>query len=38
MDAGDVVHAVGELDICDLCDASPHVAGCPRHPDYNFRM
>jgi hypothetical protein len=27
--------AVGELDICDLCDSSPHVVGCPRHPDYD---
>ena len=29
------VYAVGELDVCDICDSSPHSLGCPRHPDYN---
>lgn len=26
---------VGELDICDICECSPHIGGCPRHPDYD---
>jgi hypothetical protein len=30
-----LVAGVGELDICDICDSSPHVAGCPRHAEYD---
>jgi hypothetical protein len=25
----------GELDICGICDGSPHEIGCPRHSDYD---
>ena len=27
--------SIDELDICALCDSSPHVVGCPHHPDYD---
>jgi hypothetical protein len=29
-----LVSGIGELDICSLCDASPHKHGCPYHPSY----
>lgn len=35
MTLGDLVAGVGELDICNLCDSSPHVVGCPRHASYH---
>jgi hypothetical protein len=28
------VEAIGELDICVLCDESPHKVGCPCHSSY----
>lgn len=28
-------NGVGELDICTLCDASPHSVGCPLHAGYD---
>jgi hypothetical protein len=27
--------AVGELEICVLCNSSSHAVGCPRHQHYN---
>ena len=32
---GDLVPCIGVLDICDICDSSPHAVGCPRHVDYD---
>lgn len=32
--ANDLVPRVGQLDICNLCDSSPHAVGCPRHSMY----
>ncbi len=26
---------MGDLDICGICDGSPHVVGCPEHEDYD---
>jgi hypothetical protein len=26
---------IGELEICNLCDSSPHAVGCTRHPDFD---
>jgi hypothetical protein len=31
----DFIPAVGELEICPLCDNSPHAVLCPHHPDYD---
>ena len=25
---------IGELDVCLLCDSSPHVVACPEHPNF----
>lgn len=30
-----LVAGVGELEICDICNSSPHASGCPYHADYN---
>lgn len=30
-----VSHAAGELDVCSLCDSSPHELGCPEHPHFD---
>lgn len=30
-----LIAGVGELDICSLCDCSPHAIGCPSHPMYD---
>lgn len=31
----DIVPSVGELEICRLCEGSPHLRGCPRHEDFD---
>ena len=28
------VVGLGSLEICDICELSPHATGCPRHADY----
>jgi|SRR5579875_756064 len=33
--AGEIRPVVGQLEICGLCDSSPHTLGCPYHPHYN---
>ena len=33
--AGDLVPGGGELDICNLCDSSPHLVGCPYHDRFD---
>ena len=30
-----LVASQGELEICELCDSSPHVIGCPRHEHFD---
>ncbi|HLY03004.1 MAG TPA: hypothetical protein VKR56_11000 [Candidatus Cybelea sp.] len=30
-----LVAGIGELEICNLCDSSPHAIGCPSHPMYD---
>jgi hypothetical protein len=30
-----LVAGLGQLDICSLCDSSPHEVGCPNHPNFD---
>lgn len=30
-----MIPVVGELDICELCDSSPHLRGCPHHAEFD---
>jgi hypothetical protein len=31
----DLIAGVGELEICELCGESPHLVGCPHHPNFD---
>ena len=33
--ANALVAGIGELDICAVCDSSPHVVGCPHHDRFD---